>query len=153
MVQRRVLLIGAVAGLAGVTALGLWVLLSPNATDARPIAAGLTEITDPAEIEKLIQVPSLGLATGENYLGHRVRYVIGRVKNISTDRPIGLVEVKLTFVDMTGNPVHENVSRAYESLVRRLGPGKEHEFQIGFEDLPRTWNYRRPRLQVTRVAY
>lgn len=147
MDRRTIAIIAGLIVLAGI--LG-WVLLAPEQS-AR--SSGLTEITEPFAIQKIVQISNIGIATGENFVGHKVRYVIGILKNVTPDKPVRMVEVKFVFTDYDGNPVQQHRNKIYEATIRPLAPGSQYEFQIGFENLPRNWNYRRPQAQIVRVAY
>lgn len=115
-------------------------------------AAPLTEITDTADVQNHIQLSHLGIATSENYFGQRIRIIGGTLKNTS-DKPIRMVEVKMVFTDYDGKPVHEYSQRVFQRTQRPLAPGSRYRFEVRFENLPRTWNYRVPITEVTKIGY
>jgi hypothetical protein len=139
-------------GLAFVIALGVlgvWVL-TPAEADRTP--PGLTEIKDPAQLQKIMEIAGLSILTSTNFLGHRIYTVKATLKNISS-MPIRLVDLRLTFLDQNKNVIHEEVRSAFESTQRPLEPGSEYRAEIAFENPPRTWNYHVPDTRVERVAY
>ena len=144
---RTALIIGAVA--VAFAILGYW-MFAPGSSSA--LDRNLTEITDQAAIQSMVQLSRPGVATSESYVGNKIRLVGGWVRNIS-DRPIRLIEVRMQFTDYDGKAIQEGVHQAFEPKQRPLEPGNEYRFEIAFEDLPRAWNYRAPVMQVVKVAY
>src|SRR5688572_22937580 len=144
--RRTALILGSVIVVA-LALLGGWVLMSPD-----NLPSILTELTDPAAIQNTIQVRETGILTSENYAGHRLRVIRGWLKNIS-DKPVRMVDVKMVFTDFEGKPVQESVHRAFEPTQKPLVPGTEYRFEVNFENLPRSWNYRLPVIQVVKVGY
>jgi hypothetical protein len=71
----------------------------------------------------------------------------------SSDKPIRLVDVKLTFLDYEKGIVHEEVRTAVAPSQPPIAPGMQQRFEIAFENPPRTWNYHVPETQVVRIAY
>ena len=135
-----------------VLGLGLFAIskILPGTTSAVP--EGLTEVTDPEIIQKTVEISHIGIATSTNYLGHKIYMVHATVKNISGE-PLRLVDVKMTFVDYNKKSVEESVHKAFEPKWNPLEPGTEYRFELAFENLPRTWNYRVPAMEVVKVAY
>jgi len=143
--KRTVFIIGGLIVVALALILG-WAYTSPDA------APSLTEITDPSAIQSAIQLTDTGILTSETYFGHRIRVIRGWLKNVS-DKPIRMVDVKFTFTDYDGKPIQESVHRAFEPIQKPIGPGTSYRFEINFENLPRTWNYRIPITEVVKVGY
>ena len=112
----------------------------------------LTEITDNATIQNHVQLSHLGIATSENYVGQRIRVISGTLKNTS-DKPLRAIDVKMVFTDFDGKPIHEYSERVLQQNQRPLNPGEEFRFEIRQENLPRTWNYRVPITEVTKIAF
>ncbi len=110
------------------------------------------EVTDTGSIQQYIQLSRVGIATSENYFGHKVRLISATLKNVS-DKPVRMVEVKMVFTDFDGKPIHESIQKAFESSQKPLPPGSEYRFETGFENLPRQWNYRVPITEVTKIGY
>ena len=73
------------------------------------------------------------------------------MKNISY-KPIRMVEVKMVFTDFDGKPVEEYSQKVLETHQKPLAPGQEFRFEVRLENLPRTWNYRIPVTEVTKVG-
>ena len=140
-------------GLA-VVAVVLGVLLVRDLLPREKLAtpSDLTEVTDPVEIKKLLEMSHLGILTSSNFLGHRIYTVTATLRNIST-MPIRLVDVKMSFVDSDKKPIHEEIHPAFELRQQALQPGTEYRFEIPFENPPRTWNYIVPNTELVRVAY
>jgi hypothetical protein len=133
-------------------ALVLGWMFAGSSEDDRVAAAPLTEVSETAAIQNQIQLTHLGIATSENFAGHRIRLVGGTVKNVS-DKPIRMVQVKMTFTDYDGKPVQEYTDRVFETRQKPLLPNTEYRFEVGFENLPRTWNYRVPVTEIIKIGY
>jgi hypothetical protein len=112
----------------------------------------LTEVTDAAAIQNHVQLSRLGIATSENYVGQRIRVIGANLKN-SSDKPIRTIDVKMVFTDFDGNSIREYSERVLKQNQRPLAPGEEFRFEIRQENLPRTWNYRVPVTEVTKISY
>jgi hypothetical protein len=139
-------------GLAIVAVVGVVLAwsLAPRATPDVP--PGLTEVTDPVELPKLMELTHLNILTGTNFLGHRIYTVKATLKNISNS-PIRLVDVKLTFLDVKQRVIQEETHPAFEPKQSPLEPGTEYTFEIPFENPPRTWNYHVPDTEIVRIGY
>ena len=144
---RMALIIGGVAVDFGLL---LYWMFAPRSSSA--LDRSLIEIRDPASIQKMVELSRPTVAQSENYVGNKVRLIGASLKN-NSDKSIRLVEVKMQFADYDGKPIQEGVHEAYEAKQRPLEPGAEYRFEIAFEDLPRTWNYRPPAMQVVKVGY
>jgi hypothetical protein len=152
MGERRSAIIIGVAIAVFCTLIAAWVF-SPSATDRSiPSPETLSVITETAEIQSHISLDHISIATSENYFGHRIRLISGILKNVS-ERPLRTIDVKMVFTDYDGNPIQESVHEAFEITRRPLEPGEQFRFEIGFENLPRTWNYRVPVVDVVKVSY
>ncbi len=93
----------------------------------------------------------MGLAKGENYLGDSVHYVEGEIKN-NGDRIVQKVELTLLFRDSLRQVVLKETRRALDYKASRgLEPQKSAQFQIGFDHLPKDWNYLLPEVTVSGV--
>ena len=115
-------------------------------------SAPLTEITDNAAIQNHVQLSRIGIATSENYVGQRIRVIGASLKNTS-GKTLRTIDVKMIFTDFDGKPVHEYSERVLRQNQRPLAPGEEFRFEIRQENLPRTWNYRVPITEVTKIAF
>jgi hypothetical protein len=149
MRQKAVAVIGAlvivlVAGYAGMRA------LAPGSEPDLP--EGLEEETERPIVERAVALSRIRIQTSTNFLGHRIYSIHGNVKNTS-DRPLRLVEVLMTFVDAQDKPVQEGVHQVFEPKFKPLEPGTEFEFSVAFENLPKDWNYRIPHARVSRIAF
>jgi hypothetical protein len=112
----------------------------------------LTEVTDLSTIQSQLQLSHLGIATSENFAGQRIRVISAYLKNTS-DKLIRTIDVKLVFTDYEGKPIHEYSERVLRQNERPLVPGEEFLFEIRQENLPRTWNYRVPITEVTKIGF
>jgi len=139
-------------GIAIVAALGLLAVwgVGPITTPSAP--AGLTEISDPAELEKVIEVSHLGILTSTNYLNQKVYIVRATLKNVSP-KPVRLIDVKMTFVDYDKKTIKEEVRNAFDPQQRPLEPGTEYRAELAFENPPKNWNYHVPDTKVVKAAY
>jgi hypothetical protein len=144
--KRTAFIIGALM----VVALGLVGAWSVTSSSNAP--AVLTELTDRAAIQNMIQLDEVSILTSQNYVGHRLRVIRGWLKNVS-EKPVRMVEVKFTFTDYDGKPVQESVHRTFNPTQKPIDPGTQYRFDINFENLPSNWNYRIPITEVVKVGY
>jgi hypothetical protein len=146
--KRSVVIIGA-AIVVVVGLIAVWAVAPGKDPDT---AAPLNEITDLAAIQQSVEIARLGIATSENYVGHKIRVIGSTVKNVS-DKPIRMLEVKMVFTDYNGNSVHEYSEQVLKPVQKPLDPGQDYRFEMRVENLPRNWNYRVPVTQITRLGY
>src|SRR5262245_59838283 len=100
-----------------------------------------------------LELSHIGLAKGENYLGHQVFYVEGAVRNGGT-RVIQRVELLFLFKDSLNQVVLREARKAVEYRGSKgLEPQKSTNFQVAFERLPRDWNYVVPDVQISRIDF
>jgi len=147
MPERRTFIIGV----ATVIAVGLivsWTVL----TEDRTRSASVTEITDKSEILKQVELVNVGILTGENYVGHKIRVITGYIKN-NSDKPLRLVDMEMSFLDYDGKAVQQSVERGHDLMQKPIAPGGQHRFEVNFENLPRTWNYRKPNVEVVKIGF
>ena len=139
-------------GIAIVAALGLLAVwgVGPGTTPSVP--AGLTEISDPSQLEKVVELSHLGILTSTNYLNQKVYIVRATLKNVSPN-PIRLIDVKMTFVDYDKKAIKEEVRNAFDPQQRPLEPGTEYRAELAFENPPKNWNYHVPDTKVVKAAY
>jgi hypothetical protein len=98
-----------------------------------------------------IELSHVGLSKGENYLGDQVFYVEGSLKN-NGDKLVQRVELTFQFRDSLNQVVLRETRRAFDYKGNKgLEPQKSTNFQIGFERLPRDWNYTVPEAQISNV--
>lgn len=147
MGERRTVIIGImVAVFVGAVLIWSAVVKDPQRS------AKINEVTDTATIQNSIQVSHISIATGENYLGNKIRVITGTLKNIS-NKPLRMADLKMSFTDFSGKPIQESVERGYDTRQKPLEPGAQYRFEINFENLPRTWNYRIPIVEVVKLGY
>ena len=127
-----------------------WVLVAP--THDLVAAAPLVEIADPAVIQTNTQLTHLSIATSENFARQKIFVISAYLKNAS-DKPIRMAEVKMTFTDYDGKPIHEYTQKVLDRTQKPLGPGMEFRFEVRQENLPRGWNYRVPTTEITKVGF
>ena len=139
-------------GIAVVVALGLLFVwgIAPGRTSSMP--TGLTEVNDPSELQRMLEVSHVGILTSTNYLGQKVYIVRATFKNVS-DMPVRLIEVKMAFSDYDKKMIHEESRTAFGLKQRPLEPGTEYRAEIAFENPPRNWNYHVPETKVVKAAY
>jgi len=147
--RRSAVIIGA--SIVVVVGLVLAWAFIPSAPD-RVAAAPLTEVTDISSIQDRVQLSHLSIATSENFVGHKIRLIEALLKNVS-DKPIRMAEVKMVFTDYDGKPVQEYSQKVLDTNQKPLAPGEQFRFEVHIENLPRTWNYRVPITEVTKIGY
>jgi hypothetical protein len=125
---------------------------APSTQNETTSIEDLTEVTETVEIQKHVGLTRISIATSENYVGHRIRLISGVLENVA-QTPLRAIDLKMVFTDFDGNPIQESVHRAFDVSRRPLSPGERFRFEIGFENLPRTWNYRVPIIDVVKVFY
>ena len=126
-----------------------WALISSGQQEP---AGPVTEITDPAAIQSSVQLSHLSIATSENFARQKIYIVSAYLKNLS-DKPLRLAEVKMTFMDFDGKPIHEYTQKILNPIQKSVPPGAEFRFEVRQENLPRGWNYRVPMAEITKVGY
>lgn len=127
-----------------------WVLVGP--AHEQVAAAPAVEIADAAVIQASTQLTHLSIATSENFARQKIYVISAYLKNAS-DKPIRMAEVKMTFTDYDGKPIHEYTQKILDRNQRPLAPGMEFRFEVREENLPRGWNYRVPITEITKVGY
>ena len=127
-----------------------WVLVGP--TRERVAAAPIVEIADAAVIQASTQLTHLSIATSENFARQKIYVISAYLKNAS-DKPMRMAEVKMTFTDYDGKPIHEYTQKILDRNQKPLDPGMELRFEVRQENLPRGWNYRVPATEITKVGY
>lgn len=150
MSERRPAII-IVASIAVVLTLVLGWAFTPSAED-EVAATPLTEVTDVATIQSLVQLSHLSIATSENFARQKIRVISGVLKNVS-DKAMRMADVKMVFTDFDGKSVYEYTDRVLARTERPLPPGVEYRFEVHLENLPKTWNYRVPITEVTKIGY
>jgi hypothetical protein len=148
-VDRSAIIISAsVVVILGLVSIAGFTYLGRDETGSAP----LIEVTDNSAIQNQVQVSHLGIATSENYVGQKIRVISGMLKNTS-DKSLRMIQVKMVFTDFDGKPIHEYSESVLQQSQRPLAPGEEFRFEIRQENLPRTWNYRIPIAEVTKIGY
>jgi hypothetical protein len=127
-----------------------WVFIGPARNEVR--SAPLVEVSDPAAIQSNTQLTHLSIATSENFARQKIYIISAYLKN-ATDQPIRMAEVKMTFTDYDGKAVQEYKQKILDRNQKPLPPGMETRFEIRQENLPRTWNYRVPVTEITKIGY
>jgi hypothetical protein len=145
--ERRTIIIIATTVILAVGLLMVWAF----APGEQSTAAAVSEVTDHAALQKL-QISGVGIATSESYVGHRIRVINATLTNTS-DQPLRLAEVKLTFHDYDKKPIQVNTQRVFEPGQKPLAPGGKYRFEVNFENLPKTWNYHIPDIEVIKAGY
>src|SRR5262245_12553554 len=111
MGERRsaIIIVASIAVVVGLIV--IWSLI-PSAQD-RVAATPLMVLTDTSSIQSHVQLSHLSIATSENFVGHKIRVIEARMKNIS-DKPIRMAEVKMVFTDFDGKAVQEYAQKVLE---------------------------------------
>jgi hypothetical protein len=145
--RSTILIIASVVLVAGLIA--GWAFVS---SDQPKTSTPLTEISDTATIQNSVQLSHLSIATSENYFRHKIYVISGHLKNVA-DKPLRMVQVKMTFTDFDGKPIHEYSEKILEPHQKPLEPLSEFRFEVRQENLPRGWNYRVPITEITQIGY
>jgi hypothetical protein len=149
MERRSILIIG------GAVFIALAVFVGWSLGPGRSVSgtSNLTEIKDPTAIQNTVELTHLSILTSDTYAGNiRIRNITGLLKNIST-RPIRKIDLKMTFTDYEGKTIQESTHTAFSPRKKPLDPGTQFRFEVNFENLPRSWNYRVPITQIVSVGY
>src|SRR5215471_1963468 len=112
-------------GLAIVVVIGVVLAWSLSPRTTPNIPPGLKEVTDAAELSKLMELTHLNILTSTNYFGHRIYTVKATLRNISGS-PIRLVEVKLTFRDGQKQAIQQENHTAFDPRHSPLQSGAEY---------------------------
>ena len=139
-------------GLAFVAACVVVLVWSVAPGAAPNVPPGMTEVTDPEELSKLMEISPPQIKTGSNFLGHRIHTMWATLHNISNS-PIRLVDVKLTYRDAQKQVILQEIHPAFDPRRSPLEPGTNYRFEIAFETPPRTWNYHVPDTEIVRIGY
>jgi hypothetical protein len=141
IVASILLLVGLIAG---------WAFISSGQQEVS--STPVREISDTASIQNSVQLSHLSIATSENFARQRIYVISAYLKNVS-DKPLRFAEVKMTFTDFDGKPIHEYTDKILDKNQKPVPPGVEFRFEVRQENLPRGWNYRVPITEVTKVGY
>jgi hypothetical protein len=144
MLQTRIIIGGFL--LFGLGLIGLWSAASrPPSADTEP----LVFIENETVFSDYVELPRLGILTGTNFLGHRIRVIEGTISNIS-EQTLRSVELNLEFNSFDGEIVLESLEQGLRSS---LPAGEDRRYSFSFENLPPEWNYRVPEVRITRIGY
>jgi len=135
-----VLIVGLIIG---------WAFISSGQQE---IAAPVTEITEAAAIQSSAQLSHLSIATSENFARQKIYVISAQLKNLS-NKPLRTAEVKMTFTDFDGKPIHEYTQKILNLTQKAIFPGAALTFEVRQENLPRGWNYRVPITEITKIGY
>jgi Protein of unknown function (DUF3426) len=141
IVAAILLVVGLIAG---------WAFISSGEQEVPTVP--FTVVSDTASIQSSVQLSHLSIATSENFARQRIYVISAYLKNVS-DKPLRFAEVKMTFTDFDGKPIHEYTDKILDKNQRPVPPGVEFRFEVRQENLPRGWNYRVPITEVTKVGY
>lgn len=144
--RSAILIVGSIAIVVGIFL--LWAV-APSAQNAK---APLTETSDTATVQNFLQLSHLSIATSENFARQKIYVISGYLKNVS-DKPLRMVEVKMSFTDFDGKPILDYSQKVLDQNQRALAPGEQFRFEVRQENLPHTWNYRVPITEVSKVGY
>jgi archaellin len=112
----------------------------------------ITEVADQASIQNSVQLSHLSIATSENFARQKIYVISSYLKNVS-DKPLRMAEVKMTFTDFDGKPIHEYRQKVLDKNEKPLPPGTQLRFEVRQENLPRGWNYRVPITEIVKLGY
>ena len=144
--RRPVVVIGSTI-IVFVGALLLWIF-----SGSQSQSANFSWITDQAVLTSQIEISGIGIATGASFVGHRIRVIHATIKN-NSGQNLKAVEVKMVFNDIQGKPVQESVETILQLTQKPLPPGSRYRFEVNFENLPKSWNYHIPDIEILKAAY
>jgi hypothetical protein len=127
-----------------------WAFMSSGQREVS--SAPLTEVSDAAQIQNSVQLSHLSIATSENFARQKIYVISAYLKNAS-DKPLRMAEVKMTFTDFDGKPIHDYSEKVLDKNQKPLSAGSEMRFEVRQENLPRGWNYRVPVSEITKIGY
>jgi hypothetical protein len=129
----------------------LGLLLLVSACGKGPQSGGGAGPAQAETYKSQLELSHVGLAKGENYLGNKVFYVEGMLKNNSS-RAIQRVELLFLFKDSLNQVVLRETRKAVDYKGSKgLEPQKSTNFQVAFERLPKDWNYVVPDVQINNI--
>jgi hypothetical protein len=134
-----ILVVGLIAG---------WSFISSGEEEPVPVS----EITDTAAIQSSVQLSHLSIATSENFARQKIYVISAYLKNVA-GKPLRMAEVKMTFTDFDGKPIHEYRQIVLNARQKPVPPGTEYRFEVRQENLPRGWNYRVPITEMAKLGY
>ena len=146
--ERRATLIIAVSVVLVVGLIAGWAVMSSE----KELSVPVSETSDMTTIQNSVQLSHLSIATSENFARQRIYVISANLKNISA-KPVRMAEVKMTFTDFDGKPIHDYSQKILTPNQRALAQGEEFRFELRQENLPRGWNYRVPITEVTKLGY
>jgi len=144
--RSTIIIVVSVVAIAGLIA--GWTFISSGRQEFGPI----TELTDAGAIQKNVQLSHLNIATSKNFARQKIYVISAYLKNAG-DKPLRMAEVKMTFTDFDGKPIHDYSQRILNQKQKPIAPGDEFRFEIRQENLPRGWNYRVPITELTKLGY
>lgn len=110
----------------------------------KPLPFGPTEQAYVNEI----QFENFNLSRFENMLHQQVTYLNGDISNKGS-RTIRAVEVTVEFYDRANHIVLRDTRRIIGNGTQPLESGETNDFQIGFEQIPASWNGKFPSVRIT----
>jgi len=127
-----------------------WAFISSGEQEVS--TAPLTEVADSSTLQQSFRLSHLSIATSENFARQKIYVISAYLKNLS-NKPLRMVEVKMTFTDFDGKPIREYQQKVLDKNQKPVPPGTEFRFEIRQENLPRSWNYRVPVTEITKLGY
>lgn len=139
-------LIGVVVVFVVFGAFYLAMRFSGGATPAvqRPLPFGPAEQAYVNEI----QFENFNLSRFENMLHQQVTYLNGDISNRGS-RTIRAAEITVEFYDQSNHLALRDTRRIIGADSQPLESGETRDFQIGFEEIPGSWNGKFPSVRVT----
>ncbi|MGH9737387.1 MAG: DUF2393 family protein [Candidatus Acidiferrales bacterium] len=95
-----------------------------------------------------IHFQKLELSESSNMLNEKFTYLDGVVSNNGA-RTIEALEVLVEFHDPFKQVILKGTRRMIPVGSQPLGPGKQREFDLTFEQLPAEWNQQYPTIRIT----
>jgi len=145
--HRSTIIIAAIVLIVGLI-IG-WAFISSGQQE---VTGPVTELTEAAVIQSSTQLSHVSIATSENFARQKIYVISAQLKNLS-NKPLRSAEIKMTFTDFDGKPIHEYTQKILNPAQKAIPPGAEFSFEVRQENLPRGWNYRVPITEITKIGY
>ena len=131
-----------------------FILLRQTAAPRSGSSAGVrrTLSQDEKTYLALLEFTGARMSAAENFLGHTVTYLDGRVTNKGS-RVVRRIDVELRFVDMLNQVVLLETAHPVTERTLPLKPGEARTFRVTFEHMPADWNQAPPTMTPTSVEF
>ncbi len=99
-----------------------------------------------------LQLSDVDMKAAENYLGHTVMNITGKITN-QGPRTLRLVEVVCVFRDYAGQVAARERVAVVGRKTGPVAPGQTREFELSFDNVPAGWNQALPDLVIAQIQF